>query len=242
MGLERLDKLIAAQGMLSRREVKILASHGRITVGGAVVRDLSGKVDPRSSAICVDGVPLLVRERLVLMLNKPAGYVSSTDDGDGRTVLELIPEELRRRGMFPAGRLDKDTTGLMILTDDGQLAHRILAPRRHVKKKYVVTLDREPTVEMAMRFSEGIGLSEGVTKPAALEILDDRRALVVLTEGRYHQIKRMFSACGATVVALHRVAMGDLSLPDDLAVGQVRELTDAELHALQELAGNDEEV
>ena len=235
--MERLDKLIASQGganSLSRKEVKALIARGRVTVDGIPAKSAEQKVDPDKAAIAVDGVPLTLKRNLYLLLNKPKGYVSSTDGGDGPTVLELVPPELSRRGLFPAGRLDKDTTGLMLLTDDGQLAHRILSPNRHVKKRYLVTLDVPPTEEMANRFAEGVPLSDGVCKPAELSIAGDNTALVTLTEGRYHQIKRMFGYCGATVVGLHRVAMGNLSLPDDLPEGSIREATPEELAAIEE--------
>lgn len=235
--MERLDKLIAAQGgtnAFSRKEVKALIARGRVTVDGAPARSAEQKVDPDAAVIAIDGLPLTLKKNLYLLLNKPQGYVSSTDGGDGPTVLELVPPELFRRGLFPAGRLDKDTTGLMLLTDDGQLAHRILSPKRHVKKRYLVTLDVPPTEEMASRFAEGIPLSDGVCKPAELSIAGEHTALVTLTEGRYHQIKRMFGCCGATVVGLHRVAIGNLSLPGDLSEGAIREATAEELAALEE--------
>ena len=233
--MERLDKLIASQGQYSRKEVKALIARRRVTVDGVLVTAPEQKADADKSVIAIDGVPLTVKKQLYLMLNKPRGYVSSTDGKDGACVLELVPRELFRQGLFPAGRLDKDTTGMMIITDDGQMAHRILAPKKHVKKCYLVTLDVPPTQEMQTRFAEGINLVEGLTKPAVLEIVGEYQALVTLTEGRYHQIKRMFSACGATVVALHRVSMGDLVMPDDLPVGQMRELTAEELKKLEEI-------
>ena len=236
---ERLDKLLAAQGgenPLSRRDAKALIARGRVTVDGVRAKSAEQKIDPSTASVAVDGVPLTLRTHVYLLLHKPKGYVSSTDAGDGPTVLELVPPALFRRGLFPAGRLDKDTTGLMLLTDDGQFAHRILAPKRHVKKRYFVTLDVPPTGEMAERFAAGIELSDGVCKPASLAIVGQTTALVTLTEGRYHQIKRMFAACGAAVVGLHRVAIGNLNLPDDLPEGAVREATDAELAAICESA------
>lgn len=233
--MERLDKLIASQGKFSRKEVKALIARRRVTVDGIPAKSAEQKADAKKNEIAIDGVPLAIKKQLYLLLNKPKGYVSSTEDSDGPTVLELVPPALFRKGLFPAGRLDKDTTGMMVITDDGQMAHRILAPKKHVKKCYEVTLDVPPTAEMARRFAEGIDLIEGKTKPADLEIIGENRALVTLTEGRYHQIKRMFSACGATVTALHRVAMGNLSLPAEVAVGEVRELTAEDLLKLEEI-------
>jgi len=233
--MERLDKLIASQGKYSRKEVKALIARRRVTVDGVTAKVPEQKVDADKSTIAIDGTPFTVKKQLYLMLNKPRGYVSSTDDSDGVSVLELVPRELFRQGLFPAGRLDKDTTGMMVITDDGQMAHRILAPKKHVKKQYLVTIDIPLTETMRTRFAEGIHLVEGLTKPAMLEIVGEYRALVTLTEGRYHQIKRMFSACGATVTALHRVSMGNLRMPDDLAEGEVRELTAEELLLLEEI-------
>ena len=233
--MERLDKLIASQGKYSRKEVKQLVARRRVTVDGVSVKSADVKIDETAAVIAIDGIPLTIKKHLDLMLNKPRGYVSSTEGHDGAYVLELVPEELYRDGLFPAGRLDKDTTGMMILTDDGQMAHRILAPKKHVKKKYLVTLDIPPTEEMVSRFREGISLSEGLTKPAEMEILEGNTAYVTLVEGRYHQIKRMFASCGAAVVGLHRVSMGNLTLPSDLPVGKLRELTAEELQLLEEL-------
>ncbi len=233
--MERLDKLIASQGKYSRKEVKLLISRRRVTVDGIPARSPEQKVDETKAVIAIDGAPLQIKKNLYLLLNKPAGYVSSTEDHDGASVLELVPPELYRGGLFPAGRLDKDTTGMMVITDDGQFAHRILAPKKHVKKQYRVTIDLPVTPEMAVRFADGISLVEGLTKPALLEQVDTYVANVTLTEGRYHQIKRMFAACGATVVGLHRIAMGNLPLPEDLAVGEIRELTSEELLQLEEL-------
>lgn len=234
MSSERLDKLIASQGTYSRREVKALIARRRVTVDGVPAKSAEQKADPETVCIAIDGQMLTVRRYLYLLLNKPRGYVSSTEEHDGPSVLELVPREWFRNGLFPAGRLDKDTTGLMVITDDGQFAHRILAPKRHVKKRYLVTLDVPPTAEMGERFQEGILLSEGMTKPAELQIDGEYTAFVTLTEGRYHQIKRMFASCGASVTALHRVGMGNFSLPDDLPEGACRLLTEEELKQIEE--------
>ncbi len=235
MASERLDKLIASQGTYSRKQVKELIARRRVTVDGVTPKSAEQKADPEKVCIAIDGQPLVFRRYLYLLLHKPRGYVSSTEERDGPSVLTLVPRELFRNGLFPAGRLDKDTTGLMVITDDGQLAHRILSPKRHVKKRYLVTLDVPVNADMEKRFREGIELSEGKTKPAKLQIMGEYTALVTLTEGRYHQIKRMFACCGAAVTALHRVGMGNLSLPDDLPSGDCRLLTEEELALLEEL-------
>ena len=231
--LERIDKIIASQGQYSRKEVKALIAKGRVTVDGSPVKSSSDKADPAMAKITIDGKPLDFRRHVYLMLNKPQGYVSATEDRDHRTVLELVPEAYRGRELFPAGRLDRDTTGLMIITDDGALAHNILAPKKHVPKLYHVELDIPVTEEMRERFLAGVVLQDGICKAADLTKIDTHIALVTLREGRYHQIKRMFGCCGAEVVALKRLGMGKLYLPEDLAEGECRELTAEELALLQ---------
>lgn len=232
---ERLDKLLAAQSTWSRREVREYIKKGRVTVDGLTAREPEQKVDPERAGVAVDGKPVLLRPHLYLMMNKPAGVVSASRDGGCPTVVDLVPPSLRRRGLFPAGRLDKDTTGMVVITDDGALAHRILSPKSHVPKVYRVRLDRPLTAEMAEGFSRGIPLGEeGVTLPAKLEALDTDLALVTLREGMYHQIKRMFACYGAKVLELHRISMGALALDDSLGPGECRELTGEELLLLQE--------
>ena len=231
--MERIDKIIASQGQYSRKEVKALIAKGRVAVDGSPVKASSDKTDPAMAKITIDGKPLDFKRHVYLMLNKPQGYVSATEDRDHQTVLELVPEAYRGRELFPAGRLDRDTTGLMIITDDGALAHNILAPKKHVPKLYRVELDIPVTEEMRERFLAGVVLNDEVCKAADLTKIDTRIALVTLREGRYHQIKRMFGCCGAEVVALKRLGMGKLYLPEDLAEGESRELTAEELALLQ---------
>ena len=168
------------------------------------------------------------------MLHKPQGVVSAARDARDKTVLELVPPEYRRKELFPAGRLDKDTTGLMILTDDGALAHEILAPQKHVPKQYRVTIDIPMTEEMVHRFAEGIELKDGRCQPAELTIESEDTGVVTLREGRYHQIKRMFGCCGAVVTGLHRLSMGALRLDDTLAPGGCRPLSEEEISLLRQ--------
>ena len=233
MAMERIDKIIASQGLYSRSDVKYMVNKKRITVDGKVVTSASQKADVDKNEIMLDGKPFVVKKQIYLMLNKPKGYVSATEDKKQQTVLELVPPALKGRDLFPAGRLDKDTTGLMIITDDGVLAHNILSPKKHVQKIYRVELDIPVTEEMQKGFAEGVELNDGVCKDAKLEILGEKTAEVTLSEGRYHQIKRMFGCFGAKVVELHRIAMGELFLPDDLPEGQCRELTEEDLQKLQ---------
>ena len=233
--MERIDKIIASQGQYSRSDVKKLISKKQVAVNGEVVKSANVKADPLKDRITVKGAELNFKRNVYLVLNKPKGYVSATEDRDHQTVLELVPEEFAGRDIFPAGRLDRDTTGLMIITDDGALAHNILAPKKHVQKIYHVELDIPVTEEMARGFAEGVELNDGVCKEAGLEITGEFSACVTLKEGRYHQIKRMFGCYGAKVVELHRLTMGNLYLPEDLAVGECRELTEEELKLLQQL-------
>ena len=232
--MERIDKIIASQGQYSRKEVKALIAKRRIAVDGRIVSSSSEKADPMTMLLTVDGKPLEFKRNLYLVLNKPKGYVSATEDREHPTVLELVPQEYRGRDLFPAGRLDRDTTGLMIITDDGVLAHNILAPKKHVPKRYHVELDIPVTEEMRLGFSEGVMLNDGVCKAADLIKTGEKTAEVTLREGRYHQIKRMFGCFGAEVVELKRLGMGKLVLPEDLAEGECREMSEEELALLQE--------
>ena len=233
--LERVDKLIVSQGQYSRSEVKALVSRRRVLVDGVAIRSSSEKVDPDTARIVVNGVELVFKRNVYLMLHKPQGYVSATEDKSQATVLELVPEEYRGRELFPAGRLDKDTTGLMIITDDGAMAHRILSPKKHVQKVYLVEIDVPMSPEMVSGFAAGVELNDGVCQEAKLEITGSHTGIVTLREGRYHQIKRMFGCFGGKVVRLHRLAMGNLFLPEDLPEGECRELNEEELKLLQQI-------
>ena len=236
---ERLDKLLAAQSTWSRREVKEWIRQGLVTVNGLPARGPEQKIDAGADRVELSGREVALRPRLYLMMNKPAGVVSASRDSSCPTVIDLVPEELRRRGLFPAGRLDKDTTGMVIITDDGELAHRILSPKSHVPKVYLARLDRPVTQEMAEGFAAGIPLpgEEGACLTAELEQLEETLARVTLREGMYHQIKRMFGTYGAKVVELRRIAMGALPLDETLAPGRCRELTPKEVELLQRREG-----
>lgn len=231
---ERIDKIISSQGKYSRKEVKKLISSHKVLLNGEIVKSSDVKVNVENDEIVIEGIKLNVQRKIYLILNKPQGYVSATTDKRDKTVLELVPEEFNKRNLFPAGRLDKNTTGLMIITDDGELAHNILSPKKHVKKSYKVTLDIDATEDMIEKFNNGIELNDGICKPAEMKIIGANVAIVTLREGRYHQIKRMFGCCGAKVIELHRISIGNLSLPNDLKEGECRELTDKELLKLQE--------
>ena len=226
---ERLDKLIASQTALSRKDVRRAVKDRRLTVNGAAPKSADMKVDTDVDIITLDGAELSCREHVYYMMYKPAGVVSATEDRAERTVLDILPAKLRRNGLFPAGRLDKDTTGLLIITDDGDYAHRMLSPKKHVTKRYIATLDREPEADIAERFAEGIVLGDGtVCKKAAAEAPGGKIAAVEISEGKYHQVKRMFAALGYRVEALERVRIGALELDRDLGSGGVRELSEDE--------------
>lgn len=233
MKQERLDKLLAAQGLGSRRDIKELVRKGAVAVNGQTARTADMKIDPEAQ-VTVGGKPVALKKHLYLMLNKPVGVVSASRGEDCPTVVDLVPPPLRRRGLFPAGRLDKDTTGFVLITDDGDFAHSILSPKRHISKTYLVTLDGEVTPAVAEAFAAGIPLkNEDRCLPAKLTVLGPNQAQVILYEGMYHQIKRMFAACGLHVEALHRSAMGALPLDPDLPEGQCRELTPGELELVR---------
>lgn len=229
---QRLDKLLAGQGTLSRKEARQLVQAGAVCVNGQPVRIADYKVPPQAT-ITVHGRPLNVQSYIYLMLNKPAGVVSASRDSHTKTVVDLVPPEYARKGLFPAGRLDKDTTGFVLITDDGQLAHRLLAPKKHIPKTYIATLDKPVTPDMATAFAQGIVLADGSRcLSAELTPLGSHTAQVVLHQGMYHQIKRMFAALGAKVTALERIAMGKLALDPTLPPGGCRPITPQELELL----------
>lgn len=233
--MERLDKILASTGRWSRREVKELVRAGRVTVDGAPAKSAEEKTDRDCADIRVDGERVLAERYTYLMLHKPAGLVSATEDPREPTVLTLLPEPLQKIGLFPAGRLDKDTEGLLLLTNDGALAHALLSPKRHVDKTYLVRVDGRLDGEDAAAFAAGMTLADGLEcLPAGLELLGQgEEAIVTLREGKYHQVKRMCAARGKPVVYLKRLTMGPLTLDEILGKGQWRPLTAEELAALK---------
>lgn len=231
--MERLDKILANTGRWSRKEVRELVRAGRVTVNGVPVHSPEEKWDP-AAEFAVDGVSVSGERMVYLMLHKPAGLVSATEDPKQPTVLELLPDHLKRVGLFPAGRLDKDTEGLLLLTNDGVLAHRLLAPRRHVDKTYFVQVEGQLDETDVEAFSTGMTLGDGlVCMPAGLEVLGQPdTAIVTLREGKYHQIKRMLASRGKPVRYLKRLSMGPLTLDPALAPGAWRPLNEEERKAL----------
>jgi len=236
--MKRIDKIISEQTYYTRKEIKKLISQGLIYVNGEQVKNPENKYDETNIIIKINGEEIEIRDHIYLLLNKPKGYISTTEIKSQPSVLELIPEKYKNRNLFPAGRLDKDTTGLMLITDDGKFAHNILSPRKHVKKEYEVIIDSPVTEDMVLGFKSGVKLSDGDCKSALLEKTGEYTAKVVITEGRYHQIKRMFGCYGAKVVELNRICMGNLYLPTELNLGEVREATQDELKRIQERSIN----
>ena len=230
--MERIDKIIATQTNYSRKEVKKLVLQKRVMVNGEIISKSDIKVDENNDKIEIDGNKINVKKYIYLILNKPKGYISATEDPKMPTILDLVPEQYLHRNLFPAGRLDKDTTGLMLITDDGEFAHNILAPKKHIKKVYKVEIDIPINEIMINEFENGVTLNDGICKTAGLEKLDTYIGKVTLTEGRYHQIKRMFGCFGAKVVNLERIAMGNFQLPKDLKQGECRELIEKEIEEI----------
>jgi len=235
MAMERIDKLLSSTGLWSRKEVKEMVRRGRVRVNGAAAGKAEEKADPERDEIMVDGQVVDCTPFVYIMMNKPEGLLSATTDKRQKTVLDLLPEHLRKRGLFPVGRLDKDTVGLILLTDDGPLGHELLSPKKHVDKVYLAHVDGCVDQEDVERLAKGMVLEDGLhCLPAGLEPLGDGSScLVTLREGKYHQVKRMLAACGKPVIALERLSMGPLALDQDLKRGQWRFLSRKELEELK---------
>jgi 16S rRNA pseudouridine516 synthase len=234
---QRLDKVLVHMGIGTRKEIRKLAKAGRIKVNGSVSDDPGLHVLPEEDKITVDGETIDYREHIYLLMNKPQGVISATEDRNEEVVTDLLEPEHRVFEPFPVGRLDKDTEGLLLLTSDGKLSHQLLSPKKHVPKTYYAEVDGLVTEEDAIAFKNGVTLDDGYeTMPGELTILSaGPRSEVELTiyEGKYHQVKRMFEAVGKKVVFLKRIAMGTLSLDPDLEPGEYRELTPEELASLK---------
>ncbi len=230
----RIDKFISEQAGVSRSDAKAMIKRKEITVNGAAVKSADTKIDPEKDIVSVCGKEITYRQFMYIMLNKPDGVVCATRDGLSSTVLELLPEELRRKGLFPAGRLDKDTEGFVFITDDGALAHKMLSPRNHVEKEYIVTLEKPAEKHYPELFASGMTIDgDEECLPAKLTFTDNSHIVrLVLHEGKYHQVKRMMEAAGNRVTHLKRVRMGGIELDPSLASGECREITACELDKL----------
>lgn len=233
--MERLDKVISAMGKKSRREVKEMVRQGRILVNGKIAAAADMKIDPQHAEIILDGEPLNYEKFTYIMLHKPAGVLSAVEDRKQKTVLDLLPEELQKRGLSPVGRLDKDTEGLLLLTNDGELTHKLLSPKYHVDKVYYARVEGRLESADIEAFAAGMVLGVGLEcLPAGLEILSANEALVTLHEGKFHQVKRMLAARGKPVEYLKRLQMGPLQLDENLPQGGYRTLRAEEVAALRD--------
>ena len=228
----RLDALLTRLGVGSRSQAQRLIRQGAVTVLGQPVRDPAAAVEP-GCALTVLGTALDTRVDRTLMLHKPAGVLTAAEDRNARTVMDLLPPVYRSLRCMPVGRLDKATTGLLLLTTDGELAHRLISPKWEIEKTYIATTDTPLIPADIARFAAGIALSDFTARPARLAILDAHTAEITVTEGKYHQVRRMLAACGHETVTLHRERLGPVTLDDSLAPGEARELTAAEIEALR---------
>ena len=230
--MERLDKFLCESGAGTRSQVKIILKSGRVTVDGKPEKDNSRKIDPNTQVICLDGEVLGGKRRVVVMLNKPAGYVTATEDPVEKTVMELLPLEMKHLDVKPVGRLDKATEGLLLFTNDGDLLHRLISPKKEVPKLYYARHEGQAGPEDVAAFAQGLTLRDGtVCLPAKLEPLGPGESLVTVCEGKYHQVRRMMASRNMTVSYLERRQEGCLPL-GELPRGQVRELTEEEIASL----------
>lgn len=233
--MERLDKFLCDSGVGTRSQVKLILKAGRVTVDGAVERDNSRKVDPQKQNICLDGERLGGWQRLVVMLNKPAGFVTATEDPVDRTVMELLPQELKNKDLKPVGRLDKQTEGLLLFTNDGDLLHKLISPKNEIPKVYYARHEGQAGEEDVAVFASGLTLRDGTEcRPAKLEPLGPGESKITVCEGKYHQVRRMMAARGMPVEYLERRKEGFLTL-GDLPRGQIRLLTEVEIGNLDSL-------
>ncbi len=231
--ISRLDKILAAQSTSSRKDIKQLIKSGAVKVNGSCIKSSDIKIDTDKDIVSVNGEEISLKEHIYIMLNKPMGVVSATEDNLLPTVVDILPDELKRKGLFPAGRLDKDTVGFVLITDDGQFAHNILAPKKHVEKTYLAGLGREISEDIISEFEKGVDIGGGdICLPAKLKILQNGNSPLVevkIKQGMYHQIKRMFGSYGYTVIYLKRTQIGNLKLDENLSEGEAREISAQEL-------------
>lgn len=239
MGLKvnymRIDKFLGVTGQATRTEAKKLIRSGAVTVNGVAVRSADTKLDPEVDKVFFCGKEVIYRKYTYILMNKPQGVVSATEDGRDKTVIDLLPDDMRKTDLFPCGRLDKNTLGLMLITDNGDLAHRLLSPKSHVEKRYYFKSKFPITEIEAKRFENGLVLEDGYeTKPAKIELLENGdEGVITLVEGKYHQIKRMLEALNNKITYLERISFGPLLLDEGLERGQWRYLTDEEIAAIE---------
>ena len=234
--MERLDKIIANSGTLSRKEVHRLIKSGAVSVNGITTKDRGFCIDPETAEIKINGQAVSLEKYVYIMLNKPEGVVSATKDPTEKTVVDLVPAELKKKNLFPAGRLDRNTTGFVLITDNGDFAHKILSPKNHIEKTYEARLAERIGEESLKKVAEGITLGDGTEcLPAKVKVLEDGENPLIeikICEGKYHQIKRMFAAVGNAVIELKRVKMGQLPLDENLAPGECKILSKEEVELI----------
>lgn len=233
----RVDKLLSNMGIGSRKEVKDYIKKGLVKVNGKTVQKPTEQVDPEVDEVFFDDDEIAYEKYVYIMLNKPKDVISATEGHGTKTVVDLLEEKYKNRGVFPAGRLDKDTEGLILLTNDGRLAHNLLSPKKGIIKKYYAKVDNKLDDKDIQKFKSGIYLSseQYLTMPAELEIISDYECFVYIREGKYHQVKRMLASCGKEVTYLKRISMGPLVLDESLELGHYRKLSDSELEALKQV-------
>lgn len=233
--MERIDKVISVALNVSRNDAKSYIRKGLIAVNGKAVNNISVKVDEKKDVISFNGNPVQYNKFVYIMMNKPKGVISASEGKSEKTVVDILPQEMKRKNLFPAGRLDKDTTGFMLITDDGDFAHRILSPKNHIPKTYIAVLDKPFDDDIVKAFEKGIEFKNDVCMPAKIKALDEENkvAQVTIKQGMYHQIKRMFLKYSITVLELKRIKMGALELDDSLAEGECRYLSDSELQLIE---------
>lgn len=230
----RIDKFVSEQAGITRSEAKTAIKRKQVTINGNIVKSADVKLDTEKDTVAYNGKELIYREFMYIMLNKPDGVVCATRDELSETVLQLLPPELIRKGLFPAGRLDKDTEGFVFITDDGALAHKMLSPKSHVEKEYIVTLEKPYEEKYRDIFANGVTIDGGEKcMPATIEFTDDNRVVrLILHEGKYHQVKRMMQAVGNKVTHLKRIRIGGIMLDEALESGKAREITREEIEKL----------
>ena len=232
--MERTDKIVATALQISRKDALALIKKGRISANGKIIKDAKTKLDENSAELFFDDKRIYYNKYVYIMMNKPKGVISASNSKDEKTVIDILPDDMKRKNLFPAGRLDKDTTGFLLITDDGELAHSILSPKNHIPKTYIAKLDKPFDENIIKEFEKGIEFKDEKCLPAKLETVDGdfKIAKVVIKQGMYHQVKRMFASVGGKVIYLKRLAIGGLELDESLELGEYRELTDEELALL----------
>ncbi len=233
--MERIDKVIASVLNVSRNDARSLIKKGLVTVNSETVRDIGAKVDEKRDGLFCNGKKINYSRFIYIMMNKPKGVISASEGRGEKTVIDILPQEMKRKSLFPAGRLDKDTTGFMLITDDGGFAHRILSPKNHIPKTYIALLDKPFNDKIIKEFEKGTELKNESLMPAKIRPLDSKylTAEVTISQGMYHQIKRMFAKFSITVLELKRISMGALTLDDSLGEGECRYITQNELYLIE---------